>query len=602
MTDQLPKPKWVEKFERLFDAGIAHSFNLHFNVKDYVLPEIPISLPIYLSKLMANRDVVAIYSRDKGIEFPTETMRQKAMEILGMDEAGPEATDPALAALQQLGVAGPTDSEQTLPSAPEQALPLLDKLLRSSKVIEEDGQEFQVGNTAVIIEGAELIIPDAPIAQLSPADRQALATVTRWGRDNELMRLGNPVFILTSSLAGIHNELRAASNRFESIEVPLPNQKDRLDFITRYTSQNSGIEFADGLTPEIVANATAGLSLMGVEDILLRAVREGQLTQVLVWERKQDIIRSEFGDVLEVINPTFTFNEIGGLQYVKDFFIRSIIRPIHENRRGRVPMGVLMTGPAGTGKSIMAVAVAAEAGINAVILRIGGQIASKWQGEGERNLARALQAVEALAPTIVFIDEIDQAVSRGGDGAGNQQDSRIFQRLLEFMSDTKHRGEVVFLAATNRPDRMDAALRRPGRFDKKIPFLVAEEDDERQAIFRVMSRRYLGVECEADAETLKATAGQTGAEIEAITVKALELVEDEGLEPCEALGQAAKRLRPSTADIELMTMLAIRETNDLDLLPPKYRSMKEESAEMEAKIEAIQAKETEPSFRRQRRL
>ncbi|MFQ5614730.1 MAG: AAA family ATPase, partial [Anaerolineae bacterium] len=129
---------------------------------------------------------------------------------------------------------------------------------------------------------------------------------------------------------------------------------------------------------ETVANATAGLSLLHVEDILLRAEATGSLTHDLIWERKRDIIRTEFGDVLEIIEPRFGFDDIGGLQHVKDFFTRSVVRPLREGRKGRVPMGVLMSGPAGTGKSIVAEAVAKEAGVNAVHLRIGGQVASKW--------------------------------------------------------------------------------------------------------------------------------------------------------------------------------------------------------------------------------
>ena len=256
-----------------------------------------------------------------------------------------------------------------------------------------------------------------------------------------------------------------------------------------------------------------------------------------------------------------------------------------------------MTGPAGTGKSIMAEAVAKEAGINAVRLRIGGQIASRWQGEGERNLEKALRAIVGLAPTIVFIEEIDQAMKRGSDGDSNQQDQRIFQRLLEFMADTSHRGEIVFLATTNRPDLMDAALRRPGRFDKKVPFLISSRD-ERDAIFRVMARRYLGQEVEAPDEVLDSTEGWTGAEIEATVVKAAEIVEDENVEATWALSQATQRLSPSTADIQLMTLLAVAECNDRDLLPPRYREMLDDRAALADKVKA--AREDEGQLGRRR--
>ena len=338
-------------------------------------------------------------------------------------------------------------------------------------------------------------------------------------------------------------------------------------------------------------------SVWPVEDSLLQAEDTGVLTSDLIWDRKQSIIKTEFGDVLEILDPRFSFDDIGGFEYIKEFFLRNVIRPIREGRKSRVPMGVLMTGPAGTGKSIMAEAVAKEAGINAVRLRIGGQIASRWQGEGERNLEKALRAIVGLAPTIVFIEEIDQAMKRGSDGDSNQQDQRIFQRLLEFMADTSHRDEIVFLATTNRPDLMDAALRRPGRFDKKVPFLISSRD-ERDAIFRVMARRYLGQEVEAPDEVLDSTEGWTGAEIEATVVKAAEIVEDENVEATWALSQATQRLSPSTADIQLMTLLAVAECNDRDLLPPRYREMLDDRAALADKVKA--AREDEGQLGRRR--
>jgi SpoVK/Ycf46/Vps4 family AAA+-type ATPase len=585
-----PRPAWVLRFQDRYSAGVAHAFILHFNVGDYVSPEASFSPVVYLEKLLASRQVVAVYSRDRGIIFPTESMRKKALQLLGLakPENQPKQTNAALAALQSIGAAPASTDDQELPRSPAAALPLLDKLLRATN---DDGKL-----SAVIIEQAELIVPDGPLATMSPDDRTALATISRWGRDPEIVAAGNPIFLVTGNIAALHGDLRAASNRYEAIEIPLPDTEARRRYIERYLAARP-VALAEGLTVETVANATAGLSLLHVEDILLRAEATGCLTGALIWERKQDIIRSEFGDVLEIMEPRLGFADVGGLAHVKRFFERSVIRPIHEGRRARVPMGVLLTGPAGTGKSIMAEAVAKEAGVNAVRLRIGGQIASMWQGQGERNLDKALRAIQGLAPTVVFIDEIDQAVQRGNGAGGNQQDQRIFQRLLEFMSDTQHRGEIVFLAATNRPDLMDAALRRPGRFDKKIPFLVPDPVD-REKIIQVMARRYRLIEndwtLEIKPDLLDRTEGWTGAELEAAVVKAVELVEDETLHPFTALSAAVRRLSPATADIELMTYLAVQECNDQDLLPPDYREMLRDRKALEEKTRSLVEK-AEPS-------
>lgn len=588
-------PKWWD--ELLVKTRITHSFILHFNTTDYASPEAPIWLPSYLAKKLSQCEVVAIYSLDHGITFSLESMKQKALEILGIANLDRRGTDPSLDTLRLVS-AVPTADEQELPRSPVDALSLLDRLLRAHRPQGDGDGDNPPPMVSVIIERAELIVPDADLATMSTDDRTTLATIARWGTDSEIEKAGNPVILVVGALADLHKELRAARNRFEVIEVPLPDSDARYRYVERYISERGRFELDDDLTIETVAAATAGLSLVQVEDVLLRAEGIGVLTNDLIWERKQNIIKATFGDVLEILDPRFGFADIGGFEYIKEFFLRNVIRPIRDGRKNRVPMGVLMTGPAGTGKSIMAEAVAREAGINAARLRIGGQITSRWQGEGERNLEKALHAISSLAPAIVFIDEIDQAVRRGDDDRGsNQQDQRIFQRLLEFMADTSHRGEIVFLATTNRPDLMDAALRRPGRFDKKIPFLISSRD-ERRAIFEVKAHRYLGQEVEVSEEILDNTEGWTGAEIEAAVVKTAEIVEDENAEPTWALSQAVQRLSPSTADVQLMTLLAVAECNDRDLLPPKYREMLDDRAALTDKVKA--AREDEGQLGRRR--
>jgi SpoVK/Ycf46/Vps4 family AAA+-type ATPase len=151
------------------------------------------------------------------------------------------------------------------------------------------------------------------------------------------------------------------------------------------------------------------------------------------------------------------------------------------------------------------------------------------------------------------------------------------------MSDTGHRGRVIFLAATNRPDLMDAAMRRPGRFDKKIPFLAPDES-EREAIFDVMARKY-GISIKSiPTACVTATNGWTGAEIEAAVVKEVEVMEDDGLTAQKALITAVSEISPSTSDIEFMTLLAIQECNDRSLLPPKYREMLTDRKALEQKL------------------
>jgi AAA+ superfamily predicted ATPase len=568
-------PPWVQELLDKYSSGVAHAFILHFNAFDYVVPGV--SPKSYLAKLMAGRQIVAFYNRSEGITFALPAMREKFMELLGLGEP----QDAALAALQSIQGAMPED----LPRSPGAALPLLERLLKLG-----DPEEKLA---AVVVDFAESILPAADIATMSAEDRTNLITVQRWGRDPDIVRSGNPVFLVTENLADLHASIRAASSKFEAIEIPLPDRDARLAFIEYYAGTKPQA-FEWKLSKEELANATAGLSLIHIEDIFLRAEQEGKLTWELVRERKEDIIASEFGEVLEIMEPRFGWEMVGGLQHVKDFFTRSVIKPMREGRTSRVPMGVLMTGPSGTGKSVVAEAVAKESGINFVILNLA-RILGMYVGTSERNLEKALRCIESLSPCGVFIDEVDQSVQRGTAGDSGVS-NRIFKRLLEFMSDTGHRGQVIFLAASNRPDLMDAALRRPGRFDKKIPFLVPDEV-EREAIFKVMLRKYgLGQVGSIPAFCITATEGWTGAEIEAAVVKAVEVAEDRDVSPHEALAYAVQAISPSTADIEYMSLLAIQEVNDRDLLPPKYRQMLDDRQALQTKLQ-----ETRPEAARGRR-
>jgi SpoVK/Ycf46/Vps4 family AAA+-type ATPase len=152
------------------------------------------------------------------------------------------------------------------------------------------------------------------------------------------------------------------------------------------------------------------------------------------------------------------------------------------------------------------------------------------------------------------------------------------------MSDAlANRGRVLVVAATNRPDLVDAALRRPGRLDKKIPFLVPDAE-ERAGILAALAARYGLPLAAVPAACVQGSEGWTGAELEAAMLKASELVEDEGLSASVALERAVATLSPSTADIEYMTLLALAECNDSDLLPERYHQVVRDRAALAQQV------------------
>lgn len=158
------------------------------------------------------------------------------------------------------------------------------------------------------------------------------------------------------------------------------------------------------------------------------------------------------------------------------------------------------------------------------------------------------------------------------------------------MSDTKMRGQVLFLGLTNRPDLMDPALKRPGRFDKKIPILIPSQS-ERASIFNVMVQKYSissGIKDDELSRIAKESEGYTGAELEALVLKAMEVAEDNDSDTLlyEHVQHALNVYVPTTQDIEKMTRLALHEINDLDLLPEEWkeRVMQERSQEKKRNV------------------
>ena len=180
---------------------------------------------------------------------------------------------------------------------------------------------------------------------------------------------------------------------------------------------------------------------------------------------------------------------VGGATHITGE-LAEIAQNLREGDRKLTPMGLLAVGPMGAGKTFVIKAFLKEAGLSAVALK---NFRSKWVGATEKNLERVLATVKAMGPIAVLIDEGDRSFGNaGGEGGDEGTSSRVIARLKEFMSDTENRGQVLFIMLTNRPDRLDTDIKRPGRMDRKIPFFYCETASERAAVMGAVLRRYDG--------------------------------------------------------------------------------------------------------------
>jgi len=218
--------------------------------------------------------------------------------------------------------------------------------------------------------------------------------------------------------------------------------------------------------------------------------------------------------------PTIHWTDIGGLEDVKQELREAVEWPIKNpevfSRMGiRAPKGILLSGPPGCGKTLLARAVATESEANFITIK-GPEVFSKWVGESEKAIREVFRKARMAAPAVIFFDEFDSLVPRRGMGyADSGVSERVISQLLTEMDGIMTLEDVVIIAATNRPDIVDPAVLRPGRFDRLI--YVPEPDEKaRLEIFKLYTK---GMPLAKDvdvAELSRATKGYSGADIEAL--------------------------------------------------------------------------------------
>lgn len=233
-------------------------------------------------------------------------------------------------------------------------------------------------------------------------------------------------------------------------------------------------------------------------------------------------VKEEAAQQIEPEGPRVSYEDIGGLKFelekVKEMIQLPIKHPKIFNRLGiDPPKGVLLHGPPGTGKTLIAKAVANESGASFYTIN-GPEIMSKFYGQSEENLRKIFDDAEKNAPSIIFIDEIDAIAGKRSETHG-EVEKRVVSQLLTLMDGLKGRGNLIVIGATNIPDSLDPALRRPGRFDREIR-IDAPDRDGRKEIIQIHTRGMPKAE-NVDLEKLAdKTYGYVGADLAALAREA----------------------------------------------------------------------------------
>jgi len=256
-----------------------------------------------------------------------------------------------------------------------------------------------------------------------------------------------------------------------------------------------------------------------IKMVVVKTVPEGI---VRISEDTEIEIKSQAVKIEETKLPTVTYEDIGGLheeiKKIREMIELPLKHPELFERLGiEPPKGVLLHGPPGTGKTLLAKAVANEAGAHFIYLA-GPEIMSKWYGQSEENLRKVFEEAKKNAPSIIFIDEIDSLAPKREETHG-EVERRVVSQLLTLMDGLESRGKVIVIAATNRVNALDPALRRPGRFDRELEIGVPNKEG-RKEILEIHTRHMpLAKDVNLD-ELAEMTYGFVGADLEALCKEA----------------------------------------------------------------------------------
>jgi AAA+ superfamily predicted ATPase len=471
-----------------------------------------------------------------------------------------------------------------LPKEPAATFAILDRFVRNN-IMAADEDRLSV---AVVIDQASYLFPSGEPGRQSLQSSSQLVTMLNWAMSPHVKRLNMAFVLVDEKLADLSDRL-TGNPHVASIEVPLPSETEREIFLQTLGDAAALQQFSDYSAGEL-AKLTAGIALTDL-NVLVQSARETgrRLDSRVFRSLKKRLLERQCHGLLEFIEPKWTLDTVVGHDAAKAR-LREDTALLKRGALDTLPMGYLLCGPVGTGKSFLAQCLSGEIGVPCVMLK---NFRSKYVGETEGNLERVLSVLRAMGPVVVVVDEADAALgSREAEGDSGTS-SRVFGMIAAQMGDTRYRGQIIWMLLTARPDLLPIDLKRQGRAEVHIPLFYPTDEEEIRRMFVILAGKLGSKLAAEDVPPIPQRGHLSGADIEGMVGRAwrTSLLAGQDHITREALAEVVAQFMPSTQGLErdLQELAAIVECTDRQFLPPAVleRVEKEGRGKLQERLTAL---------------
>ncbi|RCK81083.1 MAG: Cell division protein FtsH [Candidatus Ozemobacter sibiricus] len=580
-------PKWAREMAEIFKSGSVSQFILYGNVDDWVSyrsgPGAALqlfSLRDFLARIMFEPfEVVLAYDRGNGIRT-----------LKGGDQF--QAFLKVFDDFHRTGFAGVTpvpdkDPARTLemgnllPKEPKRALALIDRFLRNGLFRTRAGPDGKripdPVKVAVILDYAQYLLPRTDPAYTNPETVETLIRVSDWASDPSI----NSAFIATCLIAENLTDLNrdiVENPRTAKLRIDLPDAEEVREFIDAITAAITDFSTVCDVDRAALSQKLEGLARLDIQNLINRAVKNNRrITMDYLRSVKKEMIEKSAGGRIEFVESTRTLDAVAGHREAKTW-MRQDAMLMKKGKAKALPMGYLITGRIGTGKTYLVECFAGEAGVPCVELK---NFRDKWVGATEGNLEAIFKILHAMGQVIVFVDEADQVAGKrdsGGTDAGLS--GRIYAMLAREMADTRNRGRIFWIFATSRPDLLEVDLKRVGRLDVHIPLFAPQTPEDKKELFLSLAKKNKIDLRPEDVPDFPPDLDIGGNEMEGILIMAsrlYEVQEDEAPKKpiAELVKEAMATYRPMAhaERLEYMDLVAVLECTDRRFLPAKFADL-----------------------------